>query len=226
MLFLLLVGPMFVSESPVFAAKDGGSAATGEAAEAAGGSGLQAVFGAELRRTTFYTCTCWTAASISYYGLSYSAGNLSPNLYLNVILFALMDIVGYSIPGPMVASFGSRLTQAGGFLGTSLSLLLCAVLPQGTWMAVGCALLGRLCIDVAFSTVFLLIVECFPSHCRAAALGVANVASRLLTFASPLCAVAPAYLSCGLLSGTCATALAATWMLDVPAGDSSEEVEA
>jgi len=223
MLLICLVGPLFVSESPVFAAQGQGSPskrlATAEAAGAAEASGSQQLFGAGMRATMFYTCICWTSASVSFYGLSYSAGSLSPNVYMNVILFALTDIVGYAIPAPIVGAMGSKNAQIAGFSGTALSLLLCAMLPQGSWMAVACALVGRLHIDVAFSTVFLLIVDCFPSSCRAAALGVANVSSRSLTFAAPLCAKAPAYLSCSVLSALCFAAVGATWALDVQSGD-------
>merc|ERR1719382_1726692 len=102
---------------------------------------------------------------------------------------------------------GSKYTQMVGFFGTALALLMCALLPQGSWIVMGCALIGRLSIDVAFSTVFLLIVDCFPSSCCAAALGVANVSSRLLTFAAPLAAMVPAYLSCGVLSALSAVAV-------------------
>lgn len=215
-----LAGVLFVSEPPVFAAQGQGSSPEQPATTEA--SGLRQLFGASMRGTMINTCICWTAASVSYYGLSYSAGSLSPNVYMNIILFALIDIVGYAIPAPLVASMGAKHAQVAGFLGTALSLLLCALLPQGSWMAVGCALVGRLNIDVAFSTVFLLLVDCFPSNCRAGALGVANVVSRSFTFAAPLCATAPMYLSCSVLSATCAAAAGATWLLEVPPRDGPE----
>merc|ERR1719291_830123 len=226
LLLICLAGTLFVNESPVFTAHGQGSPskrpATTEAGKPAEVSGLRLVFGAGVRGTMVCTCICWTAASVSYYGLSYSAGSLSPNVYLNVILFALTDIVGYAIPAPLVASMGSKHAQMAGFFGTALSLLMCALLPQGSWVVVGCALVGRLNIDVAFSTVFLLLVDCFPSSCRAAALGVANVSSRLLTFAAPLSAMVPTYLSCGVLSALSAVAVWATWLLEVPECDRSK----
>lgn len=213
MLLLLLAGPVAVAEPPRPA-----SGSSSEAAERGAGAAMRMVFGPGLRMNMALTCMCWTSASVSFYGLSYSAGELSPDIYLNVLLFALMDIVGSFIPAPMVDLIGVKHTQAVGFAGTSATLLCAAALREGSWAMVGCALMGRLCVDIAFSTVFLLIVDCFPSDCRAAALGVANVASRLLTFAAPLCADAPARVSCAVLGCLCAAAVGATLALDVPSG--------
>mmetsp|Transcript_47833 Transcript_47833/g.124056 ORF Transcript_47833/g.124056 Transcript_47833/m.124056 type:complete len:430 (+) Transcript_47833:128-1417(+) len=218
MLVIVLMGIVFASESPAYTTRDKGSAATAEAAQGEGWSELRILLGEGLWRTTALTCVCWTGVCASYYGLSYSSENLSSNVYLNIILFSAVDIVSWGLTGPTLLWAGNKDSQVYGFLGSAVSLFLAAMMPTGSALEVGCALAARLCLNLAWSTVYLLIVECFPPHCRSAAIGVSNGVARLFTSAAPLCALVPTGLSYSVLAALCGAAMVATWLLDLPPG--------
>jgi hypothetical protein len=218
LLFVVLMGFLFVSESPAFATRDKGSTAVTEAAQGEGWSELHMVLGDELWRTTALTCVCWTGVCVSYYGLSYSAKDLSPNVYLNIILFAMVDILSWAVTGPVLLWLGNKDSQMAGFFGTAFWIFLAGMMPRGSSLAVGCALAARLCLNLVWSTVYLLIVECFPHRCRSAGMGVANGVSRLFTSTAPLCTLVPVYLSYSVLAALSAAACVATWLLDMPPG--------
>jgi len=218
LLVLVLIGAIFVSESPAFTTRDKGKVAVTEAAQGEGWRELRMVLGEELWRTTALSCVCWTGVCLSYYGLSYSSEDLSTNVYLNIILFCVVDIFSWGLTGPVLLIFGNKDSQMFGFLGSAVFFLLSAMMPTGSALAIGCALAARLCLNLVWSTVYLLIVECYPFSCRSAAMGALNGVSRLFTSAAPICALVPTYLTYSVLAALCVAGLAATWLLEVPPG--------
>lgn len=155
----------------------------------------------------------WTAANLGYYGLSYSAGNLSQDVYTNVGLFSVADMVGYLLSMPAVHWFGRRGTQICSFLAAAVALGVCGVLPSGSWALVACAVAGRFFLDICFTTVYILTVECFPTECRNTAVGACNFVARLVALLAPLCGKLPVFVSCPIFGGVCLLAAFATIML-------------
>lgn len=145
---------------------------------------------------------CWATAAMTNYGLQYSAGELSPDLYTNSMMLNLVDLFGYIIVLG-VDFLGRRATQSACFLVAGLGLLLCGALTPGTWPMVACALVGRLFINACFTTVYIMVVELFPTGCRSAALGVCTVAARIGGLFAPLSANLPATVSCPAFGACC-----------------------
>jgi len=79
-------------------------------------------------------------------------------------LFSMIDLFAYAIPGPLIAYFGPYCTQLASFIFAGFALMVCAALPVGSWQIIAAALLGRLGMDIAFTTIYILTVECFPVH--------------------------------------------------------------
>jgi len=165
------------------------------------------LFSEQFRVTTIATMVCWSACSAGYYGLSYCSASLSPNLYMDMALYALLDILGYGVATPLMKQFGTLQIQLWSFSGAAVALLIGVLLPQQSFALMCVALCGRFFIDVAFCTIYVLLVDCFPAEVRSAAAGFANAAARFTTAGAPLLSLASS--STAVLVFGCLSALAA-----------------
>lgn len=146
-----------------------------------------AVLWQPMNRSRLLLCTvCWIALALGFNGLTYSAGNFSPNLHLNMALLASADMVGSAIPMVIAPRLGLVRTQGHAIALSAVALGLCAVIPQGSQLLVGLCVLGRLLNITGFVTSFLLTSECFPTECRATALGICNFFARLSCLLAPI----------------------------------------
>lgn len=196
LVLFLVLGIVFVRDPPKQA---GGGLESAEVARSRDAAGFARLTGPEMRVTMAATCLCWIAASVSYYGLSYSAGSLSPNAYVNMMLLGLIDMVAYFAALGLIAPFGPRKAQIVSFVSAGLALFACGVLPNSSWALMGCALVGRFFVNVAFATLYLLLVTCFPVECRSVASGLANFFARLSSLVAPFCNLLPVGICCSLL---------------------------
>eukprot|EP00747_Dinoflagellata_sp_TGD_P104778 gnl/TRDRNA2_/TRDRNA2_169350_c10_seq1.p1 gnl/TRDRNA2_/TRDRNA2_169350_c10~~gnl/TRDRNA2_/TRDRNA2_169350_c10_seq1.p1 ORF type:complete len:250 (+),score=4.76 gnl/TRDRNA2_/TRDRNA2_169350_c10_seq1:75-752(+) len=165
---------------------------------------------------------CWIAGCLSYFGLAFSAGNLSSDLYANMGLLALVDVVGYFLPAPLVVSLGRVGAQKAAFSTASALLIICSFLHRGSLALLGCVLCGRLAVDVAFSTNLILSMECFPTECRSTAFGVSQFAGRFGTLFAPFMSLIPATIACPIFGSLCVLAAACTCLLPETSGRGME----
>lgn len=185
-----------------------------EAQQARAMSPVQELFGSGSSRWTMVaTMITWSACALGFYGISYGAGSLSPNLYLNMILMGIIDSVVYLASKPILDWVGVQQTQYYAFLGAACSLLLCAMLPEKSLPIMICSLVGRFFLDVAFSTIYLLIIDCFTVDTRSAAMGIANIMARLAAAFAPQLAMVPTSISCLTFAALSLAAALSTKML-------------
>jgi len=189
-----------------------------EAAQAGEGAGKgESLFSRKLLPRVLALAWCWVAVSMTNYGLGYSAGELSPSLYRNAALLNVADIVG-SLFALNIDRFGRKPTQATCFLAAGFCLVLCGLFKPGTPPVVACALLGRLFVCTCFTTVYILVVELFPTSCRSLALSVCLVAARVGGLFAPLSANLPAAVSCPIFGMFCLVSAVFTCRLPETAG--------
>lgn len=185
------------------------------------GSAQQSLFSKEMFPRAIALATCFAACSMTFYGLSYSAGALSPDLYTNSVLLNLVDLLGYAM-ALGVDYFGRRATQGVCFLISGVCLLLCGVLQPGSWAIISCALVGRLCVDACYTVVYILIVELFPTSCRSGATGLCLLAARLGGLFAPLCRDLPAAISCPIFGAMCLLSALLTFSLPETTGTKAD----
>mmetsp|Transcript_24195 Transcript_24195/g.53671 ORF Transcript_24195/g.53671 Transcript_24195/m.53671 type:complete len:516 (-) Transcript_24195:343-1890(-) len=156
----------------------------------------------------------WTVSSLVYYGLSFSAGNMSSNLYLNVALLACVDVVGSSLLIPVMSVFGLRGGQQFCFVGVAVCLVGCGLFATpGSMTLLFFLLLGRLLLDVTFNTMLIFSVECFPSEVRSTASGIVQSISRFSTSFAPFMSMMPVSESLPIWGLLCVLAAIATIFL-------------
>lgn len=208
-LFLTVCGPFVLEESPAFrkdAARQGIELSSGVsrqpqertadrsveapasvAGSETGKSAVARLTGKGLRGTMLTTCFCWSATVVGYYGLSYSAGNLSDDVCLNTVLLLVVDVFSYIVAAAIVTALGGKSVQWLCFLAAGLILGALSFVPEGSpWVLVG-VLCGRCCINLDFFTVFTLLMEHFPTECCSTAFGWANFTSRVAGMTAPMC---------------------------------------
>lgn len=186
----LMVGPLYVSESPEMAGKSDRIDRNESSLRVWPMVGYLVA-----------TAVCWSAVSMSFYALSYSSSSLSPDIYLNMALLAGIDCVVYGCAMPIIDWLSPKGAQLTSLSCAAALMLFCSTLPPKSWAMMSVCLLGRMCVDVAFSTIFLLIVEVFPAPIRATAMGFSNIA---------LC---PPWVCCLVVVGATSAAALATWTL-------------
>lgn len=166
----------------------------------------------------------WTSCSASYFGLTFGAGQLSSDLYANLILLLLADI-----PGVIITLLADKLGRRS-VMGTSLllagaGLLLCSTLQNGTTNLVVCALVGRMFVNVAFTTIYVYAPELFPTGCRSSAIGIGTFVSRLGMVVAPFTVVFPISVTCTVFGSMCLLSAGMTFFLPETLGKKMDQAD-
>ncbi|CAK8995266.1 Solute carrier family 22 member 6-B (Organic cation transporter 1-B) (Renal organic anion transporter 1-B) (ROAT1-B) [Durusdinium trenchii] len=181
----------------------------GESSESSKSSESEFSMSPSIFKAALQLGVCFLACGVGSYGLSYSAGKLSENLYTNSVLLNSADILGYiTVLG---ADFLGRKTfQTGSYVLAAFSLLLCGILEPGSWSIVACAMGGRICLNVAFTTIYVALAEVFPERSQKNVLPICQIAARLGGILAPLSGTLPAAVSCPAFGSACLAAALAT----------------
>lgn len=163
----------------------------------------------ELMTAALKLALCFLACGLGSYGLSYSAGQLSPNLYTNSVLLNAADILGYLVLLG-ADTLGRKTFQTASYLLASLALLLCGLLQPGSGQIVACAMAGRICLNVSFGLVYVALAEIFPESSQKMVLPLCQVFGRLGGILAPFCGTLPAVVSCPTFGFACLMAALAT----------------
>jgi len=154
----------------------------------------------------FLACGC------GFYGLTYSAGQLSPSVYLSCMLLHAGDIFGYLL-ALSADSYGRNNVQACGFFLASICLILCSTGEPGTPFVLSAAVLGRVCLDVCFTTVYVGLAELFDGASSRSALKTCETTARLGGIVAPLSGTLPPSISCSFFASICLAAACSSMTL-------------
>lgn len=155
------------------------------------------------------------ASCSGYWGLSYSAGQLSPNKYRSMMFFSAADIFGYLL-ALSASSLGRSRVQAGAFFLATVCLFLCSTGEPGSALVMGSAMLGRICLDLCFTTIYAF-VEIFSESARKKVLPACEMTMRIGGTLAPYAGTLPPSISCKLFSFLClAAALGSLQLPDQP----------
>ena len=160
------------------------------------------------RNIAALACVFLTCGACSY-GLNYSAGKLSDDPYMSTIFLSGVDILGY-LAVLSLANVKRITLQQFGFIGASLCLLLCSAGEPGSGFALTFALIGRLCLDVCYTTIYLVLTDVFKGSSQKDALGTCEVALSAGTIIAPLCGTLPTTIFCPFFAALCLVSACAT----------------
>ena len=155
--------------------EDGNAAA----AAARGGNQAQGVWTGTLIIHSLVLFLSWFTATLVYYGLGYSAGDMTGGLYANSIALSAVDVPGNLLYAVLADReyWGRRRTQvllfgmAGAtlLLGPLIHALSGHTLSPG--LLKGLAIAGKLCAAGFFNGVYVYAAEIFPTPVRSTGLG-------------------------------------------------------
>ena len=154
---------------------------------------------------TFLACGC------GFYGLSYCAGKLSTDVYLSTILLSGADILGY-MAALTANSWGRTRLQGACFALAGCCLFLCSNGTPGSLFVILPAMVGRLCLDICFTTIYLGLVEDFSESAQMTVLPACEIVARIGGIIAPYCGTLPLYVSCQIFGFLCVAAAGATVM--------------
>ncbi|CAM5156568.1 unnamed protein product [Natator depressus] len=136
-----------------------------------------------LRWRTIILMYIWYVCSLVYYGLTFNAGELGGNLYLNVALYGLIEVPAF----PLCMFFiekswsGRRKTTTFFLIFAGFTCIFIMFLPENSGLFFSptlLALCGKLTVSAAFNIVYIYTSELYPTVVRNAGLGVCSMTCR------------------------------------------------
>ncbi|XP_074986930.1 solute carrier family 22 member 15-like isoform X4 [Caretta caretta] len=137
-----------------------------------------------LRWRTIILMYIWYVCSLVYYGLTFNAGELGGNLYLNVALYGLIEVPAF----PLCMFFiekswsGRRKTTTFFLIFAGFTCIFTMFLPENSGLFFSptlLALCGKLTVSAAFNIVYIYTSELYPTVVRNAGLGVCSMTCRV-----------------------------------------------
>ena len=165
-----------------------------------------------MRRHEIALATCFVACGCAFFGLSYSARQLSSNVYKSSMLLNMADILGF-LAASSADVFGRKRVQSCCFTLAAICLLLCSTGVPGSAFVLSFAVIGRLCLDVSFVTVLVAMANIFPESAQKRVLPTFAIATRTGSLLAPFLGTLPAAVSCPLFSALCFAAAGASLIL-------------
>ncbi|XP_037875285.1 organic cation transporter protein isoform X1 [Bombyx mori] len=144
-----------------------------------------------LRSKTIMTrlCVCcfwWITLTFVYYGLSINSVSLAGNSYVNYILTSLVEIPGYCLSVLTMDRFGRKASIMTAFIVCGLSLVGLPFVPENIiWLQTTLNMIGKLCISMAFSSIYIYTSELFPTEARHTLLGACSMIGRIGSLVAP-----------------------------------------
>ncbi|XP_041980326.1 organic cation transporter protein-like [Aricia agestis] len=137
----------------------------------------------------------WITVTFIYYGLSINSVSLAGNSYINFMLTALIEIPGYFMSFVTLDRFGRKSSIMSAFFICGLSLVCLPFIPGHIiWLQTCLNLLGKLCISMAFSSIYIYTSELYPTSLRHTLLAVCSFCGRLGQLVAPQTPLLVAYM--------------------------------
>ncbi|XP_070567472.1 organic cation transporter protein-like [Ptychodera flava] len=141
-----------------------------------------------LRKRTVKLFFCWFTVSLVYYGLSLNTSNLGGNDYLNTAISGAVEIPANAaslyIPETVL---GRRWSMCGTFVVGGVTLITALFAPscEMEWIGITLAMIGKFCITIAFTIIYVFTEELYPTPLRATGFGLCFMCSRIGAVLAP-----------------------------------------
>lgn len=142
-----------------------------------------------MRRKTLFLCFGWLSCGICFFGVSQYVGQLVGNIFVNVVISALIQIPGTIIVIYLNNYIGRKKTLIGAYFLSGLPLVGIALIPE-TWKTVRVvfSLIGILGMSLSFPTIYLFSGEIFPTVLRNTGMGLCSMLARCGSMIAPFIA--------------------------------------
>ncbi|XP_063046751.1 organic cation/carnitine transporter 2-like [Engraulis encrasicolus] len=147
-----------------------------------------------IRNTTLVNITIWITVGLTYYGLSLNTPNMDGDPYLNCLVFAGSEVLGYCLMWVAARYAPRRIVLPLCLLTCGVLLLIIKVVPEElNALTVTLAMIGKTTTAGAYGFLYFYGTELFPTVVRNMGLGVSSMASRIGSTVSPYVAYIGTY---------------------------------
>ena len=129
-------------------------------------------------------CVPWLCSGFLYYGITLSAGTITPEIHLNMFLMGIVEIPGYIAATYLSDTIGRKLT----FIGLTLTAAFFCLVSWGYPEKGGrlmFALFGKIFASGAFGLIWVWSPEMFPTTARSLTTAIGSQAGRVGSILAP-----------------------------------------
>ncbi|KAJ8921589.1 hypothetical protein NQ315_010494 [Exocentrus adspersus] len=132
-------------------------------------------------------CFCWITCTFLFYGLTLNSVSLAAgNSYLDFILTALVEIPAYVSCNYMLEYFGRKKSLSGSYLITGAACVAFIFVPADSRIgSLSVYLLGKFGATAAFTNLYVVTSEIFPTTMRHSFMGTCSMFGRLGSMIAP-----------------------------------------
>ncbi|XP_046546409.1 organic cation transporter protein-like [Haliotis rubra] len=132
----------------------------------------------------------WLAIGMGFFGLSMNVTNLSGNVYLNFLLFVLVEACAYVICLLLMDRIGRKKMLCTAMLMAGIACALSFVPffvteTPNKWIINILACLGNTCVSAGFAAVYVFTAELLPTTSRNFGMGISSLFCRIGSISSP-----------------------------------------
>ncbi|KAJ8383089.1 hypothetical protein SKAU_G00038670 [Synaphobranchus kaupii] len=147
---------------------------------------LDLVRTSKMRNITIINVTVWFCVATSYFGLSLNTSNMSGDAYLNCLLSAVVELVAYTGAWLLLKVTSRRAIISSTLLISGTVLLLIRMVPEKfSSFSVGLVMVGKLGVTVAYSVLYIMAMELYPTVVRGMGVGICSTSSKIGSITSP-----------------------------------------
>lgn len=129
---------------------------------------------------------CWITCAFLFYGLTLNSVTLAGNHYLDFIYTALIEVPAYITCTQIVDRIGRKWSLSGAYFLTGLSCLIFIFIPSDNYVGSLIPwLVGKFGSTVAFTVVYLITSELFPTPLRHSMMGTCSTFGRIGSMVAP-----------------------------------------
>ncbi|KAJ8383085.1 hypothetical protein SKAU_G00038630 [Synaphobranchus kaupii] len=128
----------------------------------------------------------WFSVATSYFGLSLNTSNMSGDAYLNCLLSAIVELVASIGAWLLLKVTSRRAINSSTLLISGTVLLLIRMVPEKfSSFSVGLAMVGKLGVTVAYTVLYIMAMELYPTVVRGMGVGICSTSSKIGSITSP-----------------------------------------
>jgi len=146
-----------------------------------------------LLGTTMILFYVWFVNGASYYGLTFAAGSLGPNIYTSTALSGTVELPAIVLTYLGIENLGRRSSLAGFMVISGVGCLAIQMvhnLGVNAAFATALALLGKMCIAASFKISYLISGEIFATSIRNSSVGLVSGVARVGSILAPFIVMA------------------------------------
>ncbi|XP_041980415.1 organic cation transporter protein-like [Aricia agestis] len=128
----------------------------------------------------------WLTCSLVYYGLSINSVSLSSNKYISFMIVVLVEIPAYIVVVIVLDKYGRKRVILVNYVICAATSILFAFLPRSDYWSIPLYLVGKWCVTLTYSSVYIYVSEVFPTSMRQTLISFCSTAGRIGSLIAPL----------------------------------------